>query len=127
MDSGAKKHMTSHRLTFDTYEVFTSQSVHLGDDSILEAIGIGSIVVEVMVRGKINKIRINECLHVPKLHANLLSVSKLVSSGLKVQFNFNECIIRVSDGHPVAIAPREGNLYHLHVVKVHGMDAANLV
>jgi hypothetical protein len=127
MDSGATKHMTSHCLAFDTYKVLTLRSVHLGDDSILEAIGIGSIVVEVMVRGKINKIRINECLHVPKLHANLLSVSKLVSSGLKVQFNFNECIIRVSDGHPVAIAPREGNLYHLHVVKVHGMDAANLV
>ena len=127
MDSGATKHMTSHRLAFDIYEVLTSRSVHLGDYSILEAIGIGSIVVEVMVRDKINKIRINECLHVPKLHANLLSVSKLVSSGLKVQFNINECIIRASDGHPVAIAPREGNLYHLHVVKVHGMDAANSV
>jgi transposase InsO family protein len=122
MDFGATKHMTSYRLAFDTYEVFTSQSVHLGDDSILEAIGIGSIVAEVMVRDKINKIRINECLHVLKWHANLLSASKLVLSGLKVQFN-----IRASDGHPVAFAPREGNLYHLHVVKVHGIDAANLV
>jgi hypothetical protein len=127
MDSGATKHMTSHRLAFDTYEVLTSRSVHLGDDSILEAIGIGSIVMEVMVRGKINKIRINECLHVPKVHANLLSVSKLVSSGLKVQFNINKCIIQASDGHTIVIAPREGNLYHLHVIKVHGMDAANLV
>ena len=99
----------------------------LGDDNILEVIGIGSIVVEVMVRGNINKIRINECLHVPKLHANLLSVNKLVSSGLKVQFNINECIIRASDDDTVAIAPREGNLYHLHVVKEHGMDAANSV
>jgi hypothetical protein len=79
------------------------------------------------VEGKINKIRINECLHVPKLHVHLLSVSKLVSSGLKVQFNINECIIRVSDGHPVAIVPREGNLYHLHIIKVYGVDAANLV
>jgi hypothetical protein len=66
--------------------------------------------MEVMVRGKINKICINECLHIPKL-----------------QFNINECIIRDSDGHTVAIAPWEGNLYHLHVVKVNGMDAANLV
>ena len=65
MDNGfrSNKHMTSHRLAFDTYEVLTSRSVHLGDDSILEAIGIGSIVVEVMVRDKIDKIRINECLH----------------------------------------------------------------
>jgi hypothetical protein len=127
MYSGATKHMTSHPYAFDTYEVLTSRNVHLGDDSILEAIGIGSIVAEVMVRGKINKIRINDCLHVPKLHANLLSVSKFVSNGLKVQFNINECIICVSDGHSVAIAPRERNLYHLHVVKIHGMNAANLV
>ena len=84
IDSRATKYMTSHRLAFDTYEVLTSRSIHLGDDSILEAIGIGSIVAKVIVRGKINKIRINECLHVPKLHANLLPVSKLVSSGLKV-------------------------------------------
>ena len=62
-----------------------------------------------------------------ELHVNLFSVNKLVSSGLRVQFNINECIIRTSDGHPVAIAPQEGNLYHLHVVKVHGMDAVNLM
>jgi hypothetical protein len=65
MDSGATKHMTSHRLAFDTYEVLNSRSVHLGNDSILEAIDIRSNVMEVMVRGKINKIHINECLHVP--------------------------------------------------------------
>jgi len=52
---------------------------------------------------------------------------QLVFSDLKVQFNINECIIWTSDGHPVAITPREGNLYHLHVVNVHRMDATNLV
>ena len=52
MDSGATKHMTSHRATFDTYEVVASQNVHLGNDSIVEAIGMGSIVVEVIIKGK---------------------------------------------------------------------------
>ena len=70
--------MTSHRLAFDIYDVLTSQNVYLGDDNILEAIGIGSIVVEVIVKGKISKIRIKKSFHVPKLHVNLLSVSKLV-------------------------------------------------
>ena len=125
MDNGFRSN-GAHDLAFDTYETFTSLTVHLEDDSILEAIGIGSIVAEVMVRGKINKIRINKYVHVPKLHANLLSVSKLVSNGLKVQFN-NECVIQASDAHPVAIAPREGNLYHLHVLKVYEKNAANSV
>ncbi len=127
MDSGATKHMTSHRAAFDTYEVIAPRNVHLGDDSVVEAIGMGSIVVEVVTRGKMNRIRIENALHVPKLHANLLSVSKLVSSGLKVQFNLNECIVKASDGEAIAIAPREGNLYQMNFMKVHGVDAANLV
>jgi hypothetical protein len=69
----------------------------MGDDSIVEAIGMGSILVEVMVKGRIGRIRIKDVLHVPKLHANLLSVSKILSSGCKVQFNMNECIVRAFD------------------------------
>jgi len=127
MDSGATKHMTSHRAAFDTYEVIAPRNVHLGDDSVVEAVGMGSIVVEVITRGKMNRIRIKDALHVPKLHANLLSVSKLVSSGLKVQFNLNECIVKGSDGEAIAVAPREGNLYQMNFAKVHGADAAHLV
>jgi hypothetical protein len=37
----------------------------MGDDSIVEAIGMGSILVEVMVKGQIRRIRIKEVLHVP--------------------------------------------------------------
>jgi hypothetical protein len=51
MDSGATKHMTPHRATFDMYEVIPTRNVHMGDDSIVEAIGMGSILVEVMVKG----------------------------------------------------------------------------
>ncbi len=44
MDSGATKHMTPHRAAFDTYEVIPTCNVHMGDDSIVEAIGMGSIL-----------------------------------------------------------------------------------
>jgi hypothetical protein len=88
--------MTPHKATFDIYEVIPTRNVHMGDDSIVEAIGIRSILVEVMVKGRTRRIRIKDVLHVPKLHANLLSVSKTLSSGCKVQFNMNECIVRAS-------------------------------
>jgi hypothetical protein len=91
MDSGATKHMTPHRATFDMYEVIPTRNVHMGDDTIVEAIGMGSILVEVMVKGRTKRIRIKDVLHVPKLHANLLSMSKILSSGCKVQFNMEEC------------------------------------
>jgi transposase InsO family protein len=127
MDSGATKHMTPHRAAFHTYEVISPRNVHMGDDSIVQAIGMGTIVVEVMTNGQTKRIRIKDALHVPKLHANLLSVSKLLSSGLKVKFHMNECIVKTRDGKVVAIAPREGNLYKMAFTKVHeGADVVNM-
>ena len=126
MDSGATKHMTPHKVAFDMYEVIPTRNVHMGDDSIVEAIGMGSILVEVMVKGRIRRIKIKDVLHVPKLHANLLSVSKILSSGCKVQFNMNECIVRAFDGEVIAIALREGNLYQMTFTNVCEMHVANL-
>jgi hypothetical protein len=126
MDSGATKHMTPHRAAFDMYEVIPIHNMHMGDDSIVEAIGMGSILVEVMGKGRTKRIRIKDVLHVPKLHANLLSVSKILSSGCKVQFNMNECIVRAFDGEVIAIPLREGNLYQMTFTKVCEMHVANV-
>ena len=67
------KHMTSHRAKFNMYEAISSCNVYLDDDSVVEAIGMGSIVVETIVRGQINRIRIIDALHVSNLQANFLS------------------------------------------------------
>jgi hypothetical protein len=119
MDSGATNHMTPHRAAFDMYEVIPKRNVIMSDDSIVEAIGMGSILVEVMVKGQTKRVRIKDVLHVPKLHANLLSVSKILSSGCKVQFNMNECIVRAFDGEVIAIALRDGNLYEVTFTKAY--------
>ena len=126
LDSGATKHMTPHRMAFHTYEVISPRNVHLGDDSVVNAIGIGSILVEVLVRGREKMMTIKDVLHVPKLQANLLSVSKLVSSGLKVQFNVHGCTLRAPNDNVLAVAPREDNLYQVTFTKVHEADAANI-
>jgi len=81
------KRMTSHRTTFDMYEVITPYNVYLDDDSIVEVIGMGSIVLNSIVRGKINQIIIIDAVHLSNLQANFLLVSKLVLNGLNVQFN----------------------------------------
>ena len=41
-------------------------------------------------------------LHVLKLQANLLSVNKLVSKGLKVRFHVNDFIVGGANGDTVA-------------------------
>lgn len=84
IDSGATKRMTFQKVAIDTYKVIAPCNVLLGDDSALEVIGMASIIVELLVRDKIKRIGIKNALHVPKLQANLLLVSKLLSNGLKV-------------------------------------------
>lgn len=75
---------------------------------IVEAIEMGSIIVEILVRGKIKTIHIENVFHMPKLQAKLPSVTQLLSSGLNVQFNLNKCIVRGSNGKVVAIVLHEG-------------------
>ena len=54
MDSGATKHIILHRTTFDTYKLIILRNVYLGDDSVVEAIRMGSITVKAIVRGQIS-------------------------------------------------------------------------
>jgi hypothetical protein len=119
--------MTSHRAAFYTYEVITLRNMHLGDNSVVQIIGMGSIILEAILKDKINQFCIKHVLHAPKLHANLLSISKLVSNGLKVQFNLNKCIVKFCDGEVIANAPRKQNMYEINFVEVHEVEATNLV
>lgn len=82
--------MIPYGATFHTYEVIAICNMNLNDNSIVKVIKIESIVVEAIVRGKINRICNKDAFHVHKLQAQLLLVSKLVSNDLKVQFNLNE-------------------------------------
>ena len=84
------KHMILHRVTFDMYDAITLHNVHLDDNSIVKAIGMIFIIMEVMLKCKIDQICITNTFNVPKLHANLFSVSKFVSNGLKMHFNLKK-------------------------------------
>lgn len=93
----AFKHIPMHRAAFDKYEIIALRNVHLGDNNIIQAIGMGSITIETLLKDKINRIRIKNMFHVSYLHVDLLSVSKLVSNALKVQFNLHKYIVKSSD------------------------------
>ena len=62
--------MTLHKATFDMYEVITPCNVHLDENNIVQAIGMGSIIMKAIWKGKINQINMKNVLHIPKLHAN---------------------------------------------------------
>ena len=77
VDSGATSHMAPDRTCFHSYKFTSPKNVILEDDIVLETVGRGAIVVDTEVKGRVRTITIKDVLHVPKLKANLLSVSPL--------------------------------------------------
>ena len=78
------------------------------------------------MKGQLRRITIHDVLHVPKLHANLPSVRKLASKGLKVHFNVMGCIVRAQSGEMLAIGSVEANLYQLELKKVNRAEVSTL-
>ena len=74
----------------------------MGDDTVLEAIGKGSIKVTLQVGGQLTHTTITQVLHVPKMKNNLISVSKLISEGFKVEFDKDGC--KVNDARGIVVA-----------------------
>lgn len=69
---GATKHMITHKVTFDIYEVVVARNVCLDGDRIIEPINVKLIVVEILARRKIKQNCINYALHIPNLQPNLI-------------------------------------------------------
>ncbi len=115
VDLGAMQHMTFEQEWFTTYERISPRRVFMGDDTILEAIGKGSIKATLQVGGQLTHTTITQVLHVPKMKNNLISMSKLISEGFKVEFDKDGC--KVNDAREVVVAQarRDKNLYLLNV------------
>ena len=125
MDSGATKHVILHRAAFDIYEAIAPRNIHFVDDIVVKTIGMGSMVLETIMRDKFNRLCIKDAVYVPKLQVNLLSVSWVALDGLKVSFKLIEYIGKTCNGRYIAIAPYEGTLYVINFTKVY--RATNLV
>jgi hypothetical protein len=87
----------------------------MGDDTILEAIGKGSIKATIQVGGKMLLTIITQVFHVPKMKNGLISVSKLILEGLKVEFDKDGCKVNNVYGVIMVEAQREKNLYLLNI------------
>ncbi len=102
INSGATQHMTFEQEWFTTYESIVPRKVYMGNDTILEAIGNGSIKATMQVGGRVLFTTITQVLHVPKMKNTLISVSKLISEGLKVEFDKDGC--KVNNAHGIVVA-----------------------
>jgi len=114
VDSGATQHMTFQQKWFTMYEWISPRRVFMGDDIVLDAIGKGNIKATMQTGDKMSHTTIAQVLHVPKMKNNLISVSKLIFEGFKVEFDKDGCKVNDAQG-VVAKAQRDKNLYLFNV------------
>jgi hypothetical protein len=112
---GATQHMTFKQKWFMTYESIVPWKVYIGDDTILEAIGKGSMKATMQVKVKMLLITITQVFHVPKMKNSFISVNKLISKGLKVEFEKDGCNVNNVHGTIVAKACKDKNMYLLNI------------
>lgn len=111
IDSGASQHMTPYD------DLFQNQQ----STSVSEIITANSEKVPVKSAGEINvnvndrEINIKNVLLVPKLSANLLSVSEMVSNGNELVFNKNGCAVYDDKRKCIANAKSVNGVYKLQM------------
>ena len=115
IDSGASSHMTPDKKLLINYHQFEQvEVVSLGDGRIVEAIGVGTVYLNMIFKVSDSKRAVlTHVLHVPKLACNLFSVRAAVSRGNVVQFGMSRCWIRDGSRKLLGMGSLVGSLYQL--------------
>jgi len=95
IDLGATSLITSRKEWFINYSLFrTPISIGLDDDSIIKAVGSGSVRISITVDGTSRLFELQDVYYVPDMGTNnLLSVTYMVQKGYTVNFGTNMCEI----------------------------------
>ena len=115
LDSGATCHMCNQETLFSDFQrLQKTLNVVLGDGRSLQAIGQGSVVLEMKLpNGKNKACTLHNVLLAPSLAYNLLSVTSASNKGKVVTFSKSKCEIRDNESNLLAVGQREGSLYYL--------------
>ena len=112
LDSGATQHMCFDRNVFTSFRDIQPKKVVMGDNSCMEAVGEGEVRVQLSVGAKVLDVRLTKVLYVPKLKANLVSISRLDQVGFVVSFQHGCCKI-YQGSNLIAEGMSENGLYRL--------------
>ena len=121
-NSGASAHMTPYREWFKCgtfQELNPPRKVRFGDNSFVNATGIGTISLECEVDGKARMTELKHALYVPSFHLTLISVHQLDKAGLYTVFKNGTCKIKTTKKRKVVLTGSHKNdLYHLDILPV---------
>lgn len=93
IDSGATQHMSHTKTFMRNYKKIDSVSVHLADDGIVQAVGVGDIVMSMPSPRGMKKGVLKGVWHIPKLSRNLFSVGRFTKDVAPVTFDSKYCFV----------------------------------
>lgn len=111
MDSGASMHMTNRSDWMYGLKSPSVSTITVACKTPLSVVNMGNVNLWI---NNHNKIQVRDVLYIPKLAANLLSVSAMVKNGCKVNFRKDGCDIYNREGTPLFTATLINNLYLLN-------------
>jgi gag-polypeptide of LTR copia-type len=111
-DSGATHHMTWDKSCLQDYQPATTPTTVTfgqGAKSVVEGKGT-AVIHTVLSSGRRGTLHLMDCLYVPGLQANLISIPKVTAAGGRVSFKANRCTIGDRQGL-YAVATKQQSLY----------------
>ena len=110
VDSGASRHLTGCRAWFTELHQCEPCTVVAANHGTLKCTQRGTVTL-ITERGRI---LVRNVLYVPSLGVNLLSVSAILSAGMRVHFTKGGCRISTSRGKVIVQAVARNNIYSIH-------------
>lgn len=125
IDSGASSHMTNEKSLLSNLRRVTSADVLAANNEKMTVDGVGNVSQMIKVNGEDKAMTIENVRYIPKLCANLLSVSQIVLKDLEVVFNKNGCVVFDKQRNVVAPGSLVNNLFKLDTVEAESAYAVN--
>ena len=108
--------MTFDRSQFSDYKPMQAVEVEMGTKAKTRVAGCGDVVLTLDVNGQTKPCKLKGVVHVPEFGYSLLSVSKMIANGLKVEFERDICEVKHSS-KTVATAKLVDKLYVLDLAR----------
>lgn len=124
LDSGASKHVSFHRNWFSSFSPCNGDKIILGDGTMCDVKGHGTIMIKSFVHGKWIDSILRDVLFVPTLNKNLLSVGACMKKNYNILFKGNSVEI-LSNGELKATGIRQQNNLFYMIFKIVS-DEANI-
>lgn len=118
VDSGASTPLVSNvnMLSDVSYQPKTKQII-VANQSTVDVLCAGDLQITTAVRTKHYEVFVNNVLCIPNLITILLSVSRIIANGNRVEFNQQGCFIYNSENVCIGEARLENEFYRLNIVK----------